>query len=130
MLYDPQALPLVLQRTLVQHFQQIATSMHIITVANVSLADEIVAGRLDEQLYEMIAAKTVRIPSLSERPEDAGAMVRAVATAPVRFALARLLGREEVEELVEKLTQYDLPGNQAELIEWVRRKSDVECVSL
>ena len=128
-LYHPQALPLVLQRTLVQYFQQIADSMHVIIVGDVSLSDEVVAGRLDEQLYEKIAVQTVRIPSLSERPEDVCSMVHAVAISPARFGLARLLGREELEGLIEKIEQFDLPGNQAELIEWVRRQSDVATVS-
>lgn len=123
-LYHPQALPQELQATFVQHFQPIAASMHVIIVGDVSLADEVAAGRLDSQLYENIAVKAVRIPSLSERPEDVGAMVRAVATAPVRFALARLLEHDEVEALVEKISLFDFPGNQAELIERVRRQSD------
>ena len=127
-LYHPQALPLEIQKILALHFKAISASMRIISVAHLPLEDEMSKGRLDVQLYFEIAMETVKIPSLAERPEDVDAMVRSVATSPVRFALARLLSCAEIDTLAEKLSFYDLPGNQAELIERVRRQSQDDCV--
>lgn len=122
--YHPYLLSLEHQRILVQHLQRISISTHIIVVGAVCFEEEVAAGRMDEQFYQKLAPETVRIPSLSEHPEDLAAMVHAVATSPVRFALARLFGFEEVEALVEKFELFDFPGNQAELIEHIRRHSD------
>ena len=129
-LHHLQFLPLEHQQILARHLQQISISTHIILVGEVSLADEVADGRLDEQFYRQLAPETVRIPSLSERPEDYAAMVHAVATSPVRFSLARLFEFEEVEALIEKFALFDFRGNQAELIERVRRHSDVALAPL
>jgi DNA-binding NtrC family response regulator len=91
----------------------------VVAATNVSLEDEIEAGRFREDLYYRLNVVPIRLPPLRERREDIPALAR--------FFLERYSedNRRETPELtvdvIKALQAYDWPGNVRELENYIER---------
>jgi len=88
-------------------------NVRLISGASADLAERVAQGAFDSRLYSLLAAATIRVPSLREHREDVpdianltlSRMVEAKETPPRQFTTAAL----------NALRNYDWPGNLAQL---------------
>ncbi len=93
-------------------------NVRLISGASADLAERVAQGVFDSRLYSLLAATTIRVPSLREHREDVpdianltlSRMVEAKETPPRQFTTAAL----------NVLRNYDWPGNLAQLESLVR----------
>ena len=93
-------------------------NVRLISGASADLAERVAQGAFDSRLYSLLAAATIRVPSLREHREDVpdianltlSRMVEAKETPPRQFTTAAL----------NVLRNYDWPGNLAQLESLVR----------
>ena len=87
--------------------------VRVICATNVTLEDEVTAGRFREDLYFRMGTHVVRMPALIEHREDIPEIVEETLAHKQREAgmAARSLSTEELE----RLRTYDWPGNVREL---------------
>ncbi len=93
-------------------------NVRLVSGASHDLAELVAQGAFDSRLYSVLAAATIRVPSLREHREDVpdianltlSRMVEARETAPRQFTTAAL----------NALRNYDWPGNLAQLESLVR----------
>ncbi len=134
-------LPMSLQSKLLRVLQEneiyriggitpIKTDARIIAASNKNMAAMVRAGEFREDLYYRLSVFPIHIPSLRERKEDIGILIR---------LLARQYNEKfEIEKIIENaaieyMTKYDWPGNIRELQNVVQRiliKSDSSLVKL
>jgi DNA-binding NtrC family response regulator len=93
-------------------------NVRLVSGASSDLAEQVAQGTFDSRLYSVLAAATIRVPSLREHREDVpdianltlSRMVEAKETPPRQFTTAAL----------NALRNYDWPGNLAQLESLVR----------
>jgi DNA-binding NtrC family response regulator len=87
-------------------------AVRVLAATNRTLADEVTAGRFREDLYYRLAAVTLVVPPLRERPEDIPALAE---------AFARQEGAPGVpRDLCDSLARHPFPGNVRELRNHIR----------
>jgi DNA-binding NtrC family response regulator len=91
--------------------------VRILSATNADLRKEIAAGRFREDLYFRLNVIELRLPPLSERPEDIAALAeRFLAQYAPDGAALRL-----ADNVAAALAQYDWPGNVRELQNRIQR---------
>ena len=99
-------------------------NVRVVAVSNRDLAAETEAGRFRADLYYRLCPLTISVPPLRERPEDIPVLAR--------FFVAELEQRwgqpfQLVSRAVEKLIDYEFPGNVRELRNLVLRAAATCC---
>jgi DNA-binding NtrC family response regulator len=97
----------------------ISVDVRVVAATNLSLEDEIAAGRFRDDLYYRLNVVPIFLPPLRERRDDVPALTR--------FFLKRYAddNRRELPELTDRLLaalqEYDWPGNVRELENYIER---------
>lgn len=119
-------LPMALQVRLVRSFanrgmraQERALAVRVIASTSVDLDERVVAGTFHPELHDFLSVITLMLPPLRDRREDIAPLAREFAR---RFSseLGRPIAGIE-DEAMRALTEYDWPGNVAELEYAVKR---------
>jgi two-component system, NtrC family, response regulator AtoC len=99
--------------------REISVELRVVAATNQDLAERVGSGRFRPDLYHRLAVFLIRIPPLSERPEDLPELARGF----VRFFAARLKkkGLELDAEALAAVTRYAYPGNVRELRNVIER---------
>ncbi|MGE5401841.1 MAG: sigma-54-dependent transcriptional regulator [Ignavibacteriales bacterium] len=94
-------------------------NVRIIAATNRNLEEEILKGNFRKDLYYRLSVVKLEIPSLKERKEDILPLVRQF----ISFYSAKLNKNvlETEPEFLDKLVQYDFPGNIRELRNIIER---------
>ena len=102
------------QRALLHHLPGIERcNARLVSTAGPSLPQRVADGQFDSKLYSVLAAVTLRIPSLREHPEDVPEIAN--------LLLARMVEAKEVPlrsfstAALNQLRMYPWPGNLAQL---------------
>jgi DNA-binding NtrC family response regulator len=99
--------------------QLISVDFRLIAATNVDLADEVRDGRFRADLHYRLNVFPIRLPSLAERKADIGLLVHHFAE---RFARENDVDAPAfTPETIERLMEYDWPGNIRELENYVER---------
>ena len=97
----------------------IETNVRIISASNVDLLEEVRLNRFREDLYYRIAVFQIRVPPLRERKNDIPELVNCFVK---RYsALSGKTIKEIHTRTMDKLTNYDWPGNVRQLQNSIRR---------
>ncbi len=114
--------------------QTVHADVRWLAATNRDLLQEVDAGRFREDLYHRLAVFPVRLPPLSERPEDIGPLAQVLLT-----RLGAQLGRPELQltaQAERSLGQRDFRGNVRELSNLLERAAilspsdDIDVVDL
>jgi transcriptional regulator with PAS, ATPase and Fis domain len=134
-------LPMSLQSKLLRVLQEneiyriggispIKTDARIIAATNKDMSAMVRAGEFREDLYYRLNVFPIRIPSLRERKEDIGILIRLLAKQyNEKFGIEKIIENAAIEYM----TKYDWPGNIRELQNVVQRiliKSESSLVKL
>jgi DNA-binding NtrC family response regulator len=98
---------------------EVPVDFRLVAAANVSLEDEVRAGRFREDLFWRLNVFPVHVPALRERAGDVPLLVQ-----HFRLRFARENGMEPPEVTADTLARmqaYEWPGNVRELENWVER---------
>jgi two-component system nitrogen regulation response regulator GlnG len=98
--------------------ETIQTDVRVIAATNQNLADLVAAGRFRQDLYYRLQVFTIRVPSLSERPNDLPPLVEHM----VRV-FNRAMGKQihgVAPEAMRLLEEHEWPGNVRELQSAIR----------
>ena len=98
----------------VQGTETISVNVRVIAATNANIGAMIDAGTFRADLYDRLAFRTIRVPPLRERKEDIPALVEAFTDAVLR-EVPNLPRRTLTGSALERLSQYDWPGNIREL---------------
>lgn len=99
--------------------QPVSVDVRILVASNVSLQDEMLAGRFRQDLYYRLNEYTITLPPLRERPEDIPYL-----TGRFLREACHELGRAAQQlspEALELLLKYAWPGNARELRNAIRQ---------
>ncbi len=97
----------------------IETNVRIISASNVDLLEEVRLNKFREDLYYRIAVFQIRVPPLRERKNDIPELVKCFVK---RYsALSGKTIKEIATRTMDKLINYDWPGNVRQLQNSVRR---------
>jgi transcriptional regulator with PAS, ATPase and Fis domain len=91
---------------------EVPVDVRVITATNTQLDALIAAGRFREDLYYRIAASTLNLAPLRERPEDVPALIRSFLASANRDTGTSVTLSDEA---LRVLGSYDWPGNVREL---------------
>lgn len=98
----------VVAGALVAGYEDETPPFAVVATAGADLVERVRRGAFRRDLYAQIAALTLPVPSLRERPEDAVA------------AAAEWVGRDFAKEVADLIRAHDWPGNLGEVREAVR----------
>ena len=98
--------------------------VRLIAATNRDLEAEVAAGRFRKDLYYRLAAVTIKLPPLRERPGDMAVLAEALLERAIRELGKSVNGF--TEEALECMRQYEWPGNVRELQNEIQRML-VEC---
>lgn len=99
--------------------REVPTNARVVAATNRELSSEVSAGRFRQDLYYRLEAVTLRVPALRERREDVLVLAEHFID-----AFARQTGAQPVKlerEQIDKLLEYDWPGNIRELKNMMER---------
>ena len=92
----------------------IKVNVRIIAASNKNLVDLVTGKKFREDLFYRLSVFPIRIPPLRERKEDIPVLVE--------YIIRKLHGKQQVSEAaVQKLREYDWPGNIRELENTIER---------
>ena len=98
--------------------------VRVIAATNRDLEIEVAAGRFRKDLYYRLAAVTINLPPVRERPGDLAVLAEALLTRAIHDLGKTVSGF--TEEALACMRQYDWPGNVRELQNEIQRML-VEC---
>ncbi len=136
-------MPLEFQQTVLrileyQTFQRVGggktlnVDVRVVAATNADLAKERKEGKFRDDLYDRLAFEVIRMPPLRERKED----IRPLAyhfLSLIALEVPEIKPQTITDEALEKLTEYDWPGNIRELKYYVERaayRCDKEVISI
>jgi two-component system response regulator HupR/HoxA len=93
--------------------------VRVVAATHKDLEEEVKCGRFREDLYYRVAALTLYVPPLRERPEDVGALISHYLTYFTRRNDHAIAGM--TREAIEALQNYSWPGNVRELAAEIER---------
>jgi DNA-binding NtrC family response regulator len=92
----------------------IKVNVRIIAASNKNLVDLVTGKKFREDLFYRLSVFPIRIPPLRERKEDIHVLVE--------YIIRKLRGKQNLsEEAIQKLHEYDWPGNIRELENTIER---------
>jgi two-component system, NtrC family, response regulator len=109
-----------------QRFERVAGSesiqvnVRVIAATNANLKDAMAAGKFRADLYDRLAFEVIHLPPLSQRMEDVPVLA-AYFLNRFRQEVAGITVKELSAEALDRLAQYDYPGNVRELKNVVER---------
>ncbi|RMF08771.1 MAG: sigma-54-dependent Fis family transcriptional regulator [Alphaproteobacteria bacterium] len=99
--------------------KRVQVDVRVVSATSKDLRTEIEAGRFREDLYHRLNVVPVRLPPLTERPEDIPVLAEHFLK---RIAAATGRGRRRFsDEVIKRLQNYDWPGNVRQLRNIVER---------
>ena len=99
--------------------KEIKVDVRVIAATNKDLRNEIAEGRFREDLYHRLAVIVIEVPSLNNRKEDIGILVKHFV--PQIAESSGLIEKEFSPEAIKVLEDYDWTGNIRELRNIVER---------
>ncbi len=109
-----------------QRFERVAGSesiqvnVRVIAATNANLKEAMAAGKFRADLYDRLAFEEIHLPALAQRMEDIP-MLATYFLARFRQEVAGIFVKEIGGDALERLAQYDFPGNVRELKNVVER---------
>ncbi len=109
-----------------QRFERVAGSesiqvnVRVIAATNADLKEAMTAGKFRPDLYDRLAFEEIHLPSLAQRMEDVP-ILAVYFLARFRQEVAGITVKEVSAEALDRLAQYDYPGNVRELKNVVER---------
>ncbi len=109
-----------------QRFERVAGSesiqvnVRVIAATNADLKEAMTAGKFRPDLYDRLSFEEIHLPPLAQRLEDV-AILAVYFLARFRQEVAGITVKEVSAEALDRLAQYDYPGNVRELKNVVER---------
>ena len=99
--------------------KKIDTNARILTATNKSLIDEVNKGNFREDLYYRLYVFPIHIPPLRERHNELSNILKSII--PKIVEELRITNINYTDQLIDKIKQYDWPGNIRELENCLKR---------
>jgi DNA-binding NtrC family response regulator len=99
--------------------REMSVQLRIVAATNRDVAQEVASGKFREDLFHRVSVFTIPVPPLRDRREDIPALAAAFTSFFAQRVKKRAIGVSRAA--LEKLSQYDYPGNVRELRNIVER---------